>query len=562
MGLGNYELRNLDKVFNNTPKIKVPFFQRPYSWKKSEQSQFLEDLFRVHDEKLSSYFIGSIFLREATEDQEEFLIIDGQQRITSATILISVIRDILREFNDQRHLKIESRYLYEEDMITSEKEYKLNLNDVNRDFFREKILDKEKASKKIKDFKNLSKINDTNKLLVDCYKLYHKSLLEWIKGKEHPENLTSLLLLLKTLTDKFQTLSIIVTDDNEAFTIFETLNDRGLDLTISDLLKNYLFSIIYDSADEDDTRLLVTQWDAMVEKLGKSISGFFKHYWNSKNKPISEKQIFRELKDKIRSKKQVLSFLKEIFTESEIYYFLLNPEHSYWNNKTTENLLDEVTILGMRQCLPVLLSAKIKFTHDEFIKTIESCIGLSFRYSTVCNLHNNKLEGLYSNISNQIRDNKIKTNSKVRDILKTLDPKDSIYVESFKNLTYKSNKTPRYILKKINDNLDLGNEIVSSDMITLEHVVPEKPIEAYTEYFKKNKIIHKEVVYKLYNMTILGEEYNRSASSQLFKNKLEMLNKSKLPINTKMQSFTEWTKDQMTDWGEYLLTQSKIVWKI
>src|SRR5690606_24545605 len=110
----------------NTPKISVPFFQRPYSWRKTEQSQFIEDLFRVHEEKTNSYFIGSIFLKEG--DNEDFTIIDGQQRITSATILISVIRDILKENNDERALKIESKFLYEEDLISGENDYKLNLN--------------------------------------------------------------------------------------------------------------------------------------------------------------------------------------------------------------------------------------------------------------------------------------------------------------------------------------------------------------------------------------------------------------------------------------------------
>ncbi len=559
MGLGNYELRSVQKIFSNTPKIKVPFFQRTYSWRKLEQSQFLEDLLRVHEEGTSSYFIGSIFFRENDDD---CLIIDGQQRITSITIFISVIRDILKDSNDERANKIEAKYLFEEDLISGDIDYKLNLNDVNRQFFRNNIQNKEKASKRIEGFKSLKGLSDTNKLLIDCYKLYYKSLMEWTKDKKHPENVTSLLQLLKTLSDKFQALSITVTSDNEAFTIFETLNDRGLDLTISDLLKNYLFSIIYNPDDEDDTRVLVSQWDSMVEKLGKAISGFFKHYWNSKNKPISEKQIFRVLKTKIKNPRQVTDFLNEIFYESEIYFYLLNPEHSYWNNKKIETLLDEITLLGMRQCLPVLLSAKIKFSEDEFIKTLESCVALSFRYSTVCNLHNNKLEGLYSSISNSIRSAEVKANSKVRIELKTLDPKESIYNESFKNLAYKNNKTPRYILKKINDNLDDGNEITSSDDITLEHIIPENPIKGYTSFFKDNNIIHKETVYKLYNMTILGDEYNRGASSELFETKIVIYKKSKLPINEKLKTNTVWTKKEMTEWSEFLLEESKKYWKI
>lgn len=121
MALGNYELRSIQKIFSDTSILKVPFFQRPFSWKKTEQSQFIDDLFRVHEENQSSYFIGSIFLRE--NDHGEFLIIDGQQRITCATIFLSVIRDILRDNNDQRSSKIEEKYLFDEDIISGDKDY-------------------------------------------------------------------------------------------------------------------------------------------------------------------------------------------------------------------------------------------------------------------------------------------------------------------------------------------------------------------------------------------------------------------------------------------------------
>lgn len=109
-------------------------------------------------------------------------------------------------------------------------------------------------------------------------------------------------------------------------------------------------------------------------------------------------------------------------------------------------------------------------------------------------------------------------------------------------------------MKKINDSLDAGQEVISSENITLEHIVPESPKNEHKKYFKDNNIIHKETVYKLYNMTILGEEYNRSASSELFEKKLEMYKKSKLEINKKLQVFSKWTKSEMTKWSEYLLT--------
>ena len=560
MALGNFDLSSVSKILTNKTKIAVPFFQRSYSWKKSEQTQFIDDLLRVHNEKIKNYFIGTIFFKES-EDNPSF-VIDGQQRITTATILIIVIRDILVELNDSRFSTIENKFILDENLISQELEFKLYLNDINQQFFQDNLQTRSNASDRISYLKSTKKISDSNKLLCDCYFLYHKKLTSIISKQNKDDKIISLLKILTTLTDNFQALTISVTDESEAFTIFETLNDRGLDLTIADLLKNYLFSIIYSPTNESSSRILVSQWDAMVERLGKSIGGFFKHYWNSKNKPISEKEIFRVLKNKITTKQQVNNFLKEIIEEAEVYYYLLNPEHSYWNNLDVENLLSEISILGIRQCLPILLSTKLCFSESEFVQSLKSCVGLSFRYSTVCNLHNNKLESMYSNVANEIRNGSIKTNSKIRNEFKKIDPKDSIYDESFRALTFKNNKTPRYILKKINDLLDAGKEIVSSNNITLEHIIPEKPVADYKKYFKSNSINFKDVVFKLYNMTILGNEYNRKASSEMFNKKIIMYKKSKLPINKKIKNYKHWTKSEIQDWSDFILSESKSVWKI
>lgn len=562
MGLGNYDLKNFKKLFSANEKICVPFFQRPYSWGKTQYMQFVDDLKKVYDEKKESYFIGSLFFIEK-DKEKTVLIIDGQQRITSATIFICVIRDILFSLNDSRASEIEREYLNKTDLKTRNPYYKLTLGDINLSFFTKWIQEKDKPENKLEKLKNES-MNDSNKLISDCYKDYYKNICSWTKGLEQKNKIDYLIDILEALTDKFQSLTVTITDEDEAFTIFETLNDRGVDLTIADLLKNYLFLILYKKIEDSELRVLIVKWDFMIAQLGDSITSFFKHYWNSHNAPISEKEIYKTLKKTTKSIAEVKQFLNKIFDESLVYYNLLNPEHAYWKNKQIERLLCEISQLGMRQCLPLLMAAKFKLPDTEFTKIIDSCIGLSFRYSTVCNLHNNKLEGHYSSVANKIREGKISKISEIRDSLKALNPKDEIYNEFFKNLAYKKNTTPRYILRKINDSLDEGKEIVGSDEITLEHIIPDTPHpkSGWKDFMKENKINHQEVVYKLYNMTILGQEYNGEASSKSFKDKLPMYKKSKLLINKTLKKYSTWTQEQMNDWGNYLLLKSKEIWKI
>lgn len=562
MSLINYEFKSVAKLLTASDEILVPIFQRPYSWTKQECIQFLEDLKRVMDEGSDSYFIGSMFFKE-NQGKKSNVIIDGQQRLATITILISVIRDILHGIGDDRVSDIDNNYIKKRNLKTRDSYYKINLSGINLEFFRKYIQEKDKPQNKKASFSKEKKISDSNRLLFNCYQEYSLTILKlWGKGLKQ-EKLTELIInILQTILDKFNLLTITVTEESEAFTIFETLNDRGLDLTIADLLKNYLFSILCQEAPDFEIRDIIKKWDNMIESLGKYISPFLKHYWNSKYKPITEKEVYKALKRKINTKDKILNFLNDLFEEAEVYNGFINPEFVYWEDKKLVSLLNEILILGVSQCYPLLLSAKAKLNNSEFKKIISLCISISFRYSTVCNLHNNLLERLYSGIANKLRQEEIKKSKGVKNILKNIWPKDEIYDEMFSNMTFKTSKLPKYILKKINDSLDYGKEIVSSDDISWEHIIPKNPSVESINLLERDNINYKEKINQLSNMTILSEEYNRKSSNRLFKDKKEMYQKSKLDINKLLKTFKKWDQSEINKWNKYLLDHSKTIWKI
>jgi len=562
MSLINYEFKSVAKLLAASDEILVPIFQRPYSWTKQECIQFLEDLKRVMDEGSDSYFIGSMFFKE-NQGKKSNVIIDGQQRLSTITILISVIRDMLHEMGDDRVSDIDNNYIKKRNLKTRDSYYKINLSGINLTFFRKYIQEKDKPQNKKAFFSKEKKINYSNRLLFNCYQEYFLTIVNsWGKGLEQ-KKLTELIInILQIILDKFNLLTITVTEESEAFTIFETLNDRGLDLTIADLLKNYLFSILSPEVDESELRDVIKKWDNMIESLGKYMSPFLKHYWNSKYKPITEKEVYKALKRKINTKDKVLNFLNDLFEEAEVYNGFINPEFVYWEDKELVSLLNEILILGVSQCYPLLLSAKAKLNNSEFKKIIFLCISISFRYSTVCNLHNNLLERLYSDIANKLRKEEIKNSKEVKNFLKNIWPKDKIYNEMFSNMTFKTSKVPKYIFKKINDSLDYGKEIVSSDDISLEHIIPKNPSIESIKLLKRDKINYKEKINQLSNMTILSEEYNRKSSNRLFKDKKRMYQKSKLDINELLKTFKKWDQVEINKWNKYLLDHSKTIWKI
>lgn len=465
MPIGSYDVKTISQLLTTNEKIFVPIFQRPFSWGKDEYGQFLEDLLSAMNDSAESYFIGSVFFKE--KEKESCYIIDGQQRLSAATILLALIRDMLYEHGDDRVPDIENNFVKKRDLKTRDTYYKINLGEINLDFFRQYIQDKDKPENKISKFKREKDVNFSNKLVFECYNSYYNKIMERVKSSDANKRVSFLIDLLQVLTETFYVLAITINEETEAFTIFETLNDRGLDLAISDLLKNYLFSMLHDKIDDPELRTYLKMWDTMIENLGKVTSTFLKHYWNSKNKPISEKQIYKALKKNIKTKNEVLTFLKEIYSEAEVYNGLINPEVSYWGDKGIVSLLEEVSTLGITQCFPLLLSARAVFDDRNFRDVLSSCIGLSFRYSTVCNLHNNLLEGIYSDIANKVRKKEVINAAAVSKSLRPVWPKLDVYRELFLDLSFKGSAIPKYILRKINDKLDTGKEVVSSESITL-----------------------------------------------------------------------------------------------
>jgi uncharacterized protein with ParB-like and HNH nuclease domain len=561
MSLTDYDVKSLEEILTSSEQYGIPKFQRPYSWRKTEYEQFLEDLKRVSDDDDPSYFIGSLFFKRAAA-KKIIHIIDGQQRLATATIFIALIRDILEESGDypDRISNIDSKYIQDKELVTRISYFKLNLGEINKTFFEEYIQKKEIPQTKFEKFSKDSGINDSNKLIFSCYKDYYAIITnEWCKGLDQQKKIEYLTKILTVLLKKFNTLSISVTDDSEAFMIFETLNDRGLELTIADLLKNYLFSQITDIP-EHELDIHISRWDEMSEELGKTISSFLKHYWNSKNKHLSEKYVYRALKSKIKNKKEVLLFLKEIFDESEVYTKLINPDIGYWENQKIVDSLESISTLGLRQCFPVLLSAKSKLDTKNFEKVVKACLVFSFRYSTVCNKHNNKLERKYNDIAIKIRKGEITEVNGVINILKIDYPDDEEYSKAFSKLTLKDSQIAKYILREINDNYDKGDELKSSKNVTLEHIIPQNPTDEIRLKYENLNVDLNEITYRLANMTILGSEYNRKASNKQFTTKKEMYLQSKLPINEKLKKYNDWTTTEMDLWTKYLLDQSKEVW--
>jgi uncharacterized protein with ParB-like and HNH nuclease domain len=220
-----FENKGIGKLIKDH-QLAVPIYQRPYAWEDKNISDLFSDIHNAISSNETEYFLGTIVLSEK-ENSSELEIVDGQQRIASIVILLSSIRDYFESNKQQKQANsIQNDFISGYDRQRDENLPKLKLGQLDNTFFRKYIINKEIEEKQSKD--SHRRIATTKKLSTEQIK------------KLANQDLNLLHEWIKFIEEKLKVVSITVPSKANAFTIFETLNDRGIELAQVDLLKNYL----------------------------------------------------------------------------------------------------------------------------------------------------------------------------------------------------------------------------------------------------------------------------------------------------------------------------------
>jgi uncharacterized protein with ParB-like and HNH nuclease domain len=279
--LGRYERR----------PVVLPEFQRPYSWGKAHVVAFLEDLeaFRTiyaSTPVTASYFLGSIVVLKS---DDQIILLDGQQRMATATVVLAAIRDVARTLDTMPGTKggdfarDVQRELLEKD--TDPVSYSLTLSELDEEFF-------VKAIKIDPPLAVTAKLR-SHQLIVDAREIIRTSVHDLVENHPIDEALKVLKSLQDALTKGMVVVMITVQTEEDAFNIFETLNDRGLRLSVPDLVLNLLMR----RAVNHERDLVREKWNEIVRQLGRrDISRFLRHMWVSNTATSRHRAFLRSLK--------------------------------------------------------------------------------------------------------------------------------------------------------------------------------------------------------------------------------------------------------------------------
>lgn len=544
------------QLMGNGLRYEVPKFQRDYTWETEHWDDLWQDIKILLSNEENEHYMGYLVFQ--TANNKEFQIIDGQQRLTTLSLLIlaslKCIKDLIDSGNDpinnqKRKDSLQNSYIGYIDPVTLISNNKLKLNRNSDDYYKQYLV-------LIKDLP-LRNTNSSEKHMRECFNWYYEKIKKEFKTGE------LLAGFIDSIVDKLFFTVIEVTDQLNAFKVFETLNARGVQLSSSDLLKNYLFSVV------DETRPHISEimeleniWSKIAGKLGEQkFEDYLRYYWNSLNKPAGKKDLFKTIKGNIKTKEQVFSLIRNLNDTADYFLAVQNPEDEFWRDKPEiKKSLKELKLFQIRQTYSLFLSAIKYLDTEDFKRLANICSIVSFRYNVIGGLNPNVQEDVYNSVALSIVKNKAFNFRDFEPVYVSDNSFENDFsTKDFKNTT-RNHKIVKYILAKI-ELYQHRNEIEpESDIFTIEHILPENADEKWGE-FNFEEI--NRSVYRIGNLTLLEKKLNRDAGQLPYNEKMKIYEKSGSTITKSIpEYYNTWNEDKLAARQRELAKHAKTVWKI
>ncbi|WP_121011090.1 DUF262 and DUF1524 domain-containing protein [Helicobacter pylori] len=542
---------------NQNNQFVIPIYQRLYSWKKEQCEQLWDDIIKIGgNDKMNGHFIGSIlYVRDGiTHFNNPLLIIDGQQRLTTITLLLIALRNHLSD--EVKILEKFSREKIESYLINSnkdgDKKFRLILSESDKDTLLF-LIDKNKRKpsklsvKIVENFKFFEEqINKNTDKLETIFKGLEKLMIVWIaleKGKDDPQ------------------------------LIFESMNSKGIELTQTDLIRNY---IVMETEIEKQEDFYNQYWRAMEEDFKQNetlFNKFVRHYLTIKTGKIpNEKKVYEAFKDYQQKEGiEIEDLLKDL--QKYCGYFCqiaFKKEADKDLNKALSFLVD----LEMDVIYPLLLELYSDYSDGVLSKQdFIPIIALTESYlcrRAVCGLGSNHLNKVFPSFTKNIdKKQYLKSIENHFGLLtgKQRFPNDLEFKDSFITIDFYNLKKCKYFLERLElENFDT-KEPVDTKECNIEHIMPQTLTEEWKRDLGENfEAIHEKYRHTIGNLTLTG--YNQEYSNKSFQEKRDMekgfkqsplrLNQSLRDLESFGEKKIEKRANDLADWALKIWTYPKL----
>lgn len=577
--------------------FSVPDFQRNYSWSDVEIRQFWQDLESVLDGQSSDHFLGPIVALESESGRTP--LIDGQQRLTTLTILASVVRDYLMVeldnptieiggasfFISQNFLKI----LFVNDMTTPRLQSNYQIGTIFEDYIVRNPKTSERKSFGSKPTMLTKKQQRLSKNLNSAQSLLGTLSKEWIEQHSAlDDKKKAVQKLYEVISNKIQFLYIEVGNEEDAFTIFETLNDRGLKLSASDLIKSYLLRRIIEQSPASDRAEIIDNWEKIPAYLEDyDISSFLRHYLLTQEQmPVQKKKIFSLLKADVEAQarqnpKSAKDKLEDLINSAFHYGRLLGTESISEDSPDIQRRLGLLEMVGDSYRVFLLKVLQLGYTDDDFLLAIQSAEKIAFRWA-ICGSNAQTLETKFQNYAHELLPGNI-ANLKEVCLKMIMDaPADDAFAAAFTTRGSRDTSMQAYVMRSLCYGITGSDVTTSRYEVSVEHIAPQNPLpESAEDWYAKvapaesveDGLSYEDYVYRWGNITILEKKLNSSVGQNVWmikregklgaeaNKKFQGYRASNIEVTKHLLNLESWSSEEINRRSEWIASQALIYWK-
>ncbi|GAA7431060.1 DUF262 and DUF1524 domain-containing protein [Helicobacter pylori] len=535
---------------NQKNQLVIPIYQRLYSWKKEQCEQLWDDIIKIGgNDKMDGHFIGSILyvLDGITHSDNALLIIDGQQRLTTITLLLTALRDhlndedeFLEKFSCQ---KIESDYLINSDK-DGDKKFRLILSESDKDTLLS-LIDKNKR-----------KPSEPSSKIVENFKLFE----EWVSNTNKLETIfkgLEKLMIVEIALEKGK-------DDPQL--IFESMNSKGIELTQTDLIRNY---IVMETETEKQEGFYNKYWRAMEEEFKqnkKLFDRFVRHYLTIKTRDIPNlNKVYAALKD--YQQKEGIK-IEDLLKDLQKYCgYFCQIAFKKETDKDLKKALGFLVDLEMDVIYPLLLELYSDYSDgvlskDDFIPIIALIESYLCR-RRVCGIFSSGLNKLFASFARYIqKDEYFKSLEAHFLLLKNNQrfPENDEFKEEFMRKNFYKFELNTYFFNRM-ENFDRKERVYTHEYTT-EHIMPQKLTEEWEKDLgQDHERIHTQYLHTIGNLTLTG--YNPEYSNRSFQEKQGMekgFKNSPLRLNQGLRGLESFDEEEIEKRANDLADLALKIW--
>jgi hypothetical protein len=547
-------------------RLYVPPNQREYSWKEKHVNDLYTDLRKVIEDSGDEYFLGSVVMIESTD--ERLMVVDGQQRLATSLILLAAIRDYHDTNGDESGARsLENEFLFS-DEYTSEGIQHLQLNSIDEQYFYERVILPQSHQTRRARMKE-GPTKPSHKRIANAAKYAEIEVKRIVGGNTPQDGFIRLKRWVKFILSGAKVIAVTVPDESAAYVIFETMNDRGLALSATDLIKNYLLGLAGTSKIE----IVKQNWSRMIgalETVGSAdiTKTFVRHFWISRNGLVRSADLFASIKLNVRNSLEAVGLSEQLAEAATSYAAIMNPSHPSWKSygafaDDARKGIAALNMLGVLQIRPMLLSALIKFNHKEVSLLLKKSVSWAVRLTFAGIQGTGELEKIYSSVPVKIFNGDLKTAKDVAgEMLKDV-PKDNKFEEDFSQANVRRADLARFYLRALErthrnepEPAFIPNE---ETIIDREHIMPEGSDQHWGHISKQ---IRETYVNRLGNQALLKEKENSLIGNESFAVKQPVLQQSDFQLTQQAGNYSQWTDAEIEDRQKFLAKLAVKTWSI